>query len=98
MADWDLNYDDRETLRPQLVPRIKQAFVKFMLYVQGGNGHSQARQDWATSNIVNAQQYAEQLSPYVMSEAGFIQGGTSITDAALQSRVESVLQSFFMPD
>lgn len=97
MADWDLNYSDRETLRPHLVPRIKQAFIKFMLYVAAGNGHSSDRQAWAKTNLANAQQYADQISTYVMSETGFIQGGTSISDAAIQSRTESVLTSYIMP-
>jgi hypothetical protein len=36
---------------------------------------------------------AEQCSHYVMSETAFIDGGTSISDAALQSRVEFALQN-----
>lgn len=93
-----LSYQDRETLRPQLVPRIKQAFVKYLLYVQGGGGSpSPTRIAWCTANLPNADSYAQQLSVYVMSEPDFTDNGTSITDAALQSRVESVLQSFFFP-
>ena len=98
MADWNLSYDDMETLRPKLVPRIKQAVVKYLLYVEGGGGSpSQGRIDWAKSNLSNADQLAQQLSPYMMSEPTFQAGGTTITDAAIQSRTESVLQTYFMP-
>lgn len=92
-----LNFDDQETLRPQLVPRIKQALRKFLMYVQGGNGHSTARQEWATANMANLTTLSEQLSHYVTSESAFIDTGTSITDAAISSRIESVLADHFMP-
>jgi len=93
-----LNYVDRETLRPQLVPRVKEAIRKFLLYVQGGGGTpSQQRKDWCTANMPNLQSLADQISHYCTSETAFIDTGTSITDAELQSRVEVVLNSFFMP-
>lgn len=96
--EWELNYADRETLRPQLVPRLREAVRKYLLYTQGGGGSpSQGRIDWCTANLPNVGALAEQLSHYCMSEPTFIAGGTSITDAALQSRVESVLNSFFLP-
>jgi hypothetical protein len=94
-----LNYSDLETLRPLLVPRIKKAVIQFLLYVQGGGagGVSQQRKDWCTANLPNADSLAQQLSNYCMSEPDFINGGTSIADAAIQSRIESVLQTYFMP-
>ncbi len=93
-----LNYSDRETLRPLLVPRLREAVRKYLLYVQGGGGSpSNERIAWCTANMQNISNIAEQASQYCMSEPDFIDGGTSIADAALQSRVESVLQSFFMP-
>lgn len=95
MADWELNYSDRETLRPKLVPRCVEAIRKYLLYLQGvGNAEQKA---WATANMPNLQSLGEQISHYCMSEPTFIAGGTSITDAALQSRVETVLNSFFIP-
>lgn len=98
MAEWELNYADREALRPVLVSRLKEAVRKYLLYVQGGGGSpSQGRIDWCTDNMPNIASLAEQLSHYCMSEPTFIAGGTSITDGALQSRVESVLQTHFMP-
>jgi len=93
-----LNYSDRETLRPLLVPRLREAVRKYLLYVQGGGGSpSNERIAWCTANMQNIANIAEQASQYCMSEPAFIDGGTSIADASLQSRVESVLQSFFMP-
>jgi hypothetical protein len=76
-----------------------------------GGSPSPERKAWAIANLSNAQQLADQISPYVMSEPGFLgtitrgaspeldswSGGTSITSADLQSRVESVLQTYFMP-
>ena len=98
MADWNLSYADRETLRPQLLPRIRQSLDKYFLYIVGGGGSPSAdRIAWVKSNVVNIASLAEQLSHYVMSETGFIQGGTSISDDAISSRVEAVLVSFFMP-
>lgn len=98
MADWELNYADRETLRPFLVYRIRQAITKYLLYVEGGGGSpSNDRIAWAKDNLENVADLAEQISVYMMSEPTFIAGGTSITDAAIQSRVESVLQTYFMP-
>lgn len=93
-----LNYSDRETLRPLLIPRLKEAIRKYLLYVQGGGGApSPERVTYCTENMQNIDTLAQQLSHYCMSEPDFIDSGTSITDATLQSRVESVLQSFFMP-
>lgn len=93
-----LNYVDRETLRPQLVPRVKEGVRKYLLYVQSGGGSpSQERITWCTANMTNLAPLAEQVSHYCTSETAFIDTGTSITDAALQSRIEVVLNSFFMP-
>lgn len=93
-----LNYVDRETLRPLLVPRCKEAVRKYLLYVQGGGGTPGAeRIAWCTANMPNLQSIAEQVSHYCTSETAFIDTGTSITDAALQSRIEVVLNAFFMP-
>lgn len=95
----DLNYSDRETLRPKLVPRCVEAVRKFLLYTQGGGGTpSTGRVDWCTDNMNNLQSIGEQVSHYMMSEPTFIEDGTSITDAEIQSRVETVLQDFFMPE
>lgn len=93
-----LNYVDRETLRPLLVPRCKEAVRKYLLYVQGGGGSpSQERIDWCTTHMSKLDDLAQQISHYCTSETAFIDGGTSITDAALQSRIEVVLNAFFMP-
>jgi hypothetical protein len=107
-----LNYSDMESLRTKLVPRCEQSARQYLLYVQGGGGSpSPARVAWCTANITNLPSIAEQLSHYLMSEPGFIgtvtrgadpsqdtfSCGTSITDAAIQSRVEFVLQTYFMP-
>lgn len=93
-----LNYADRETLRPQIVSRCKESVRKYLLYLQGGGGSpSQARIDWCTANMNNLADLAEQVSHYVTSETAFIDGGSSITDAQIQGRVESVLNSFFLP-
>lgn len=107
-----LNYSDCETLRAKLVPRVVTAIRKFLLYTQGGGGSpSQTRKDWCTANISNVGSMAEQLSHYLMSEPGFLgvitrgatpaddtwSGGTDISDAAIQSRVEYVLTSYSMP-
>ena len=96
--EWELNLADRDRLRPDLVSRIRQAVTKFLLYTQGGGGApSNARIVWCTENLTNVSMIADQLSHYVMSEPTFIAGGTSISDAAIQSRVESVLVARFMP-
>lgn len=99
MADWQLNYADREVLREKLVPRCAAAVRKFLLYVHGGGGSpSPERLTWVKANLkANVNQLAVETSQFVMSEPGFLEGGTSITDAAIQSRVESVLVSDFMP-
>lgn len=97
-VEWELNQSDITTLRTKLVPRCEQAVRKFLLYTQGGGGSpSPTRVAWCTANLPNVASLAEQLSHYVTSEPTFIAGGTSITDAALQSRVESVLTTYFMP-
>lgn len=94
----DLNYYDIETLRPRLVERVKESVRKFLLYTQGGGGSpSQTRVTWCTANLSNVAQLAEQLSHYVTSEPTFRTSGTSITDAEIQSRVETVLETYFMP-
>jgi len=96
MAEWNLSYEDMETLRPRLIPRIKQAIVKYLLYVQG-TLTADNQKAWVTSNLSFIDQLAQQISPYMMSEPTFVQGGTSISDADIQSRVEYVINTYFMP-
>lgn len=96
--EWELNLADRAALRPNLLPRLRMAIIKYLLYVQGGGGDpSQDRVTWCTNNMPNIPNLAEQISYYCISEPTFIAGGTSITDGALQSRVEFVLRTYFMP-
>ncbi len=93
-----LNYADREILRPYLIPRCKESVRKYLLYVQGGGGSpSPTRVTWCTENLANLSSLAEQVSNYVTSEPDFGDNGTAITDAAIQSRVEFVLTTYFMP-
>lgn len=90
-----LNYEDRETLRPHIVGRCKEAVRKYALYLLGATP-TVGQQAWAENAMPNLQQWAENLSHYVTSETAFIDGGTSISDAAIQSRIESVLNSQFI--
>jgi len=96
--EWELNLADRATLRPMLIPRLRMAIIKYLLYVQGGGGSPSAdRVTWCTNNLSSVPGLAEQVSNYCTSEPTFIAGGTSISDGDLQSRVEFVLQTYFMP-
>lgn len=94
-----LSLEDRERLRPYLVPRIRQAIIKYFLYAVGVGTptFSENQLTWIKDNMDETAGIAEQVSIYVMSEQDFIDDGTAITDAALQSRVESVIGSYFMP-
>lgn len=98
MAEWELNYADREALRTFLVPRLTQAVTKYFVFILGGGGSpSPARLTYVKENIANVAPIAHRLSVYCMSEPTFIAGGTSISDLALQSRAETVLNSDFLP-
>jgi hypothetical protein len=89
-----LNYSDRDTLLPKLAPRVTEAIRKYFLYLSGGGGGaSQGRIDYATNNMKNIGSLTAELLPWMTSETAFIDGGTSITDAEISSRVESVLQN-----
>lgn len=90
-----LNYADRETLRPQLIPRIKEALRKYFLYVQGDGNASAERKTWVTTKMIDLSQMSEQLSHYITSETAFIDTGTTITDGAIGARIESVLGPYF---
>lgn len=90
-----LNFSDRESLRPQLVPRLREAVRKYFLYVIGGGGApSPERLAWVKSNMNNIGDWAEKVSQYCMSEQAFIDNGTSISDAVLSARAEFVLQNY----
>jgi len=93
-----LNYSDRDTLLPKLYPRVTEAIRKYLLYVAGGGGTpSPERLAWAESNMKNIAQYAHEVLPWLASETAFIDGGTSITDAEIQSRVETILNEQYLP-
>lgn len=96
-----LNFADRDTLRPALVPRLRQVVEGFLLYTANGGGSpSTARLAWCQTNLSNVNDLAEKLSHWCMTETAFIDGGTSITDEQLKSRGEYVLAntpSVFMP-
>ena len=95
-----LNFNDLDTLRPQLVPRLRFIVEDFLIYTAGQGGTSPARKAWCETNLANVNDLAEKLSHWCMSEATFKTSGTSITDAELQARAQSVLAntpSVFMP-
>lgn len=89
-----LNSSDQETLRPKLVPRCAVAVRDFMLYSLGNELTSPERFAWCKDNMTNIASLGEQTSHYVTSEPTFLDSGTSITDAAIKSRVEYVLQNY----
>jgi hypothetical protein len=93
-----LNYSDRNTLLPQLAPRVSEAIRKYLLFLEGGGGGaSQARRDYAAENMKAIPMLTIEILPWLASETTFIDTGTSITDAAIQSRVETVLNARYLP-
>lgn len=91
-----LNYEDREALRPRIVSRCKEAVRKYALYLLGLETPTTAQKEWAENTMPNLDQWAENMSHYVLSETDYINNGTSISDASIQSRIESVLNEFFI--
>lgn len=86
-----LNYSDRDTLLPKLYPRVVEAIRKYFLYLVGAGLPSQVT--YCQDNMKNIPQFASEVLPWLASEADFIDNGTAITDAAIQTRVEVVLNN-----
>lgn len=86
-----LNYSDRDTLLPKLYPRVVEAIRKYFLYLVGAGLPSQVT--YCKDNMKNIPQFAHEVLPWLASESDFIDNGTAITDAAIQSRVETVLNN-----
>ena len=86
-----LNYSDRDTLLPKLYPRVTEAIRKYFLYLSGAGLSSQ--QDYVKANMKHIPSITSEVLPWLASEQDFIDNGTSITDAAIQSRVETVLNN-----
>jgi hypothetical protein len=93
-----LNYSDRATLLPLLSSRVSEAIRKYLLFIEGGGGgSSQGRQDWAAENLKSIPTLTTEVLPWISSETDFIDTGTSISDGAIQSRVETVLNEHYLP-
>lgn len=86
-----LNYSDRDTLLPKLYPRVVEAIRKYFLYLTGAGLPSQV--SYCTNNMKEIPTIASEVLPWLASESTFIDDGTAITDAAIQSRVETVLNN-----
>lgn len=86
-----LNYSDRDTLLPKLYPRVVEAIRKYFLYLVGAGTGDQP--SYASNNMKNIPSIASEVLPWLASETDFIDNGTAITDAAIQSRVETVLNN-----
>jgi hypothetical protein len=74
--------------------RVKVACLKFSDYIlnEGASvpAHN-ARVRWANSTLQNPEQVAYQVQPPTVMDAAVQDAGSSITDAALQSAVEGVV-------
>jgi hypothetical protein len=74
--------------------RVKVACLKFADYILNEGAavpaHN-ARVRWANSTFQNAEQVAYQVQPPTVMDAAVQDAGAAITDAALQSAVEGVV-------
>ena len=91
-----LTYEESATLmlEPTFRGRIKVAALHYADYIlnepASTPGHS-TRYRWGQQTFQQPDQVAQQLQPPVVMDAGVQGSGAAITDAALQSAVEGVI-------
>lgn len=80
MAQWELNYEDREAIRKVIVARCAQTVRKYALYLLSVPAPDPitplytAQVGWAREAIRNVFGLGEQLSHYVTSDSKFVAG------------------------
>jgi hypothetical protein len=94
-----MTYDDSAGLTqdPAFRGRVKIACLKYADYVHneapGTPGHT-SRLRWAQQTFQSPDAVAAQIQPPTVMDAAVQDAGATITDAALQSAVEGVINKF----
>ena len=92
-----LTYEDSSALMHDatFVGRIKVACLKFASYILDEASSTAAhntRYRWAQNTMVDADAVASKMAPNVVMDAQVQSDGAAITDAALQTSVETSIQ------
>jgi len=92
-----LTYDDSASLMRDatFIGRIKVACLKFANYILDEPSSTAAhntRYRWAQNTVVDADAVASKIAPGVVMDPQVQTDGSGITDAALQTSVETAVQ------
>jgi hypothetical protein len=89
-----LNNADKLVIRQTIVPRCAAAVANFALYIlgedQGAANHAN-RYAWAKDAIGNVNALGDRMSWHVINQADFIENGSGVADATIQSAVEAAI-------
>lgn len=93
-----LNLADRLAVRLIIVPRCTAAAVKYALYLLGNPTPTPTlpQKNWAKATMLESSLVGDRVSYHILDQPDFINGGSDITDAALQSAVETAINNRFI--
>jgi hypothetical protein len=91
-----LNLADRLAVRHVIVDRCTAAAIKYALYLLGNGASTVPQKNWAKSAMLEASLVGDRVSFHVLDQPDFINNGSDITDAVLQSAVETAINNRFI--
>lgn len=91
-----LNLADRIAVRANIVPRCTAAVTNYALYILGNATATVPQKGWAREAMRSPGSIGESVSWHVLNQPDFIEGGSSISDAALTGAVETAINIHFI--
>lgn len=93
-----LNLNDRMVVlaSAQMQTRCQAAIAEVALYHLNNQNATDGQLAWARNAIRNVKSMSDQVSPYILNDANFLNDGSSITDALLKGAMETNINNHFI--
>lgn len=91
-----LNYHDQLAVRRNIVERCTALVVSYAKHLLGLQESTESQKAWARGAMRSPHAAGEEVSYYAISETEFVNNGSGISDATLQTIVQNAINNHFI--